>query len=62
MENKSFELSHCNQYRDFIYVEDVVDIIIKTLNNKKAEGEIINLGTGKTFKLKSLFRGYYNEY
>jgi len=54
LKNKSFELSHCNQYRDFIYVEDVTDIIIKTLNNNKANGEIINVGTGKTFKLKSI--------
>ena len=54
LKQKSFELSHCNQYRDFIYVDDVVNLIIKSFNTKKTNGEIFNIGTGKPIKLKSL--------
>jgi nucleoside-diphosphate-sugar epimerase len=54
LKQKSFELSHCNQYRDFIYVDDVVNLIIKSFKVKKANGEIFNIGTGKPIKLKSL--------
>ena len=54
LKQKSFELSHCNQYRDFIYVDDVVNLIIKSFNTKKTNGEIFNIGTGKPIKLKSV--------
>lgn len=54
LKQKSFDLSHCNQYRDFIYIDDVVNLIIKSLKAKKTNGEIFNIGTGKTIKLKVL--------
>ena len=56
IKDKIFELSHCNQYRDFIYIDDVVDIIIKSIDNKNAIGQIFNLGTGKAIKLKSIIK------
>ena len=52
--NKKFDCSEGNQYRDFIYVEDVVNAILKTLNSKNSNGEIINIGTGKPRKLKNI--------
>ena len=54
LQNKSFKLSHCNQYRDFIYIDDVINVIIKMLIIKKTNGEIFNLGTGKPIKLKTV--------
>ena len=54
LKKKSFELSHCNQYRDFIYIDDVVDLIIKSFKLKKSNGEIFNIGTGKPIRLKIL--------
>lgn len=54
LKKKSFDLSHCNQYRDFIYIDDVVDLIIKSLKTEKTNGEIFNIGTGKPIKLKLL--------
>lgn len=56
IKDKIFELSHCNQYRDFIYIDDVVSIIIKSMNNQNAIGQIFNLGTGKPIKLKSIIK------
>lgn len=51
---KKFPCSAGTQYRDFVYVEDVVRAIIKTLLNKKSNGEIINIGSGKPKKIKYL--------
>lgn len=41
-----------NQTRDFVYIEDVVDVIFNTLENKKAVGNVFNIGTGKPTKVK----------
>jgi len=47
IENKSIKLTPGNQRRDFIYIDDVVDIYIKALSyGKKLSGEILNIGTG----------------
>ena len=45
LKDKKFPCSEGTQFRDFIYVEDVVDAIFKSLKNRKALGEIINIGT-----------------
>jgi nucleoside-diphosphate-sugar epimerase len=52
LKNKFFDLSHCNQYRDFIYIDDFVKLIIKSFKIKKSIGEIFNVGSGKPIKLK----------
>jgi len=47
VENKSIKLTSGNQRRDFIYIDDIVDIYIKTLSyGKKLSGQILNMGTG----------------
>jgi nucleoside-diphosphate-sugar epimerase len=38
--------------RDFTYVDDTVNAMIAALETKDIEGEIINLGTSKTHKMK----------
>lgn len=46
-ENRTIKLTPGNQRRDFIYVQDVVDIYIKTMiQGKKLAGQILNMGTG----------------
>ena len=43
------------QYRDYIYVEDLVEAIIILLSKKNLKlGEIINITYGKSFKLKEI--------
>ena len=42
--------------RDFLYVHDTVSGFIKTINSKKAIGEIINLGTGYEISIKILIK------
>jgi nucleoside-diphosphate-sugar epimerase len=54
LKNKKFPCSNGNQFRDFVHVKDVVQAINKSLINKKAKGEIINIGSGKPQKIKNL--------
>ena len=44
------------RYRDFIYIDDVVEYFIRCLNNKKSIGKIINVGTGKKTFVKQIIR------
>jgi nucleoside-diphosphate-sugar epimerase len=44
-----------NQTRDFCYVDDVVEASILTMNNKKIKGgEVINIGSGKSYSINYL--------
>ena len=54
IKNKKFPCSTGNQLRDFVHVDDVVDAIIKSLKNKNAKGQIINIGSGKPGKIKDI--------
>ena len=40
--------------RDFTYIEDTANAMIKALETENIEGEIINIGTGKTHKMKEI--------
>ena len=52
VKNKKFPCSRGNQFRDFVHINDVVNAILKSLTNKNARGQIINIGSGKPKKLK----------
>ena len=54
IENKKFSCSKGNQFRDFLHVDDVVDAIIKSLTNRNARGQIINIGSGKPRKIRNI--------
>ena len=56
IKNKKFACSTGNQLRDFVHVDDVVNAIIKSLANKKAIGQIINIGSGKPKKIKNIIK------
>jgi len=40
--------------RDFTYIEDTANAMIEALETENIEGEIINIGTGKTHKMKEI--------
>lgn len=47
IENGSIKLTSGNQRRDFIYIQDVVNIYIKTISHgNELSGQILNMGTG----------------
>lgn len=52
--NSNFDCSDGSQYRDFTYIDDVIKAIIKVLKNKKTNGQIINIGSGKPYNIKKL--------
>ena len=52
--DKKFNCSTGLQFRDFIYIDDVINAILKTLKNIKTNGEIINIGSNKPVRIKDL--------
>lgn len=54
LEGKSFDMSSGEQMWDMIYIDDVVDAILKAVSADLASGEIINIGTGRGYPLKSI--------
>lgn len=52
--NNSFDCSSGSQLRDFIYVKDLVNAILKSLLNKKTNGEILNIASGKPIQIKKM--------
>ncbi len=55
LENKKFDCSEGKQYRDFIYVDDVVNVIMKSLKSNIV-GEIFNIATGKPKQIKLIIK------
>ena len=50
--NTELNLSNPNSVRDFIFIEDIIDVYLKTIDNvQKIKGEIFNLGTSKQTKI-----------
>jgi nucleoside-diphosphate-sugar epimerase len=69
IQNEKFPCSKGVQLRDFVHVQDVVGAIIKSLINKNARGQIINIGSGKPRKIrtviedvKKISKGGYPQY
>ena len=54
LNNNTFMCSAGKQYRDFLFVDDLLKAIFKCFNNKKSIGEIINIGTGKPRNVKKV--------
>ena len=54
MENKKIQTSHGKQFRDFIYINDLVLVIYKCLKNHKARGQVINVGFGTALNIKEI--------
>ena len=52
--NSSFPCSSGNQYRDFLYVGDAINAMIKCLQNKTLQGEVLNIGSGQPKKIKKI--------
>ncbi len=49
------------QTRDFLYVEDCAEAIVKTVLSNKVWGEIINIGTGKDISINDLAKLIAND-
>lgn len=56
LENKKFNASSGKQLRDFTYITDIIDAMIKILKDNKSVGEIYNLGSGQPIQVKRLIK------
>ena len=52
LKNKNFKCSNGEQERDFLYIDDLINALLKSLDNRNIIGKSINLGYGKSFKVK----------
>jgi UDP-glucose 4-epimerase len=51
-----------NRFRDFIYIDDVVDSFLACLHNKSTYNNIFNIGTGIKTTVKELLEMMTNEF
>lgn len=49
---ESIELSLCEQYRDYCYIENIIDGFLMVATNENAKNEIFNIGSGDLYQLK----------
>ena len=54
LNDNAFDCSAGKQYRDFLFVDDLMKAIFKCFYNKKSIGEIMNIGTGKPYNIKKV--------
>ena len=52
--NTFFDMTLGEQERDFLYIHDLIDVIIKVKKSLNTNGEVINIGFGKSIKLVEL--------
>jgi nucleoside-diphosphate-sugar epimerase len=52
---RDFAMTNGEQQRDFIYINDVVDAIIKTVSSgEKVNGAVLNIGAGVSYQIKEV--------
>lgn len=52
LNHKDIELSGCEQYRDYCYIENIVDGIIMSAKYDAIKNEVFNIGSGKVHQLR----------
>ena len=52
--NNKFNCSPGTQMRDFLFIDDLVELIFKILKIKKTSGEILNAGYGRPIRIRNL--------
>jgi UDP-glucose 4-epimerase len=54
LEGKEIGLTKSEQVRDFVFVEDVADGIVRAARTQAAQGQTINLGTGRGTSVRAM--------
>jgi nucleoside-diphosphate-sugar epimerase len=52
--NKDFSCSHGRQFRDFLYINDLIQALFLILKKPKTAGEIFNIGSGRPLKVRGI--------
>lgn len=61
LEDKEVNLTPCEQYRDYCYIENIMDGFVLAAENEAVKNEIFNIGSGEIFKLKHFVDIIYKE-
>ena len=54
LQDKKFKSTEGNQVRDFIFIDDLINLFVKILNKKNIKHGIYNVGSEKPLKIKSI--------
>jgi nucleoside-diphosphate-sugar epimerase len=54
LNNENFSCSDGKQTRDFLYINDFINLVIKCIENKNVYNRILNAGSGKPTKVKKI--------
>jgi UDP-glucose 4-epimerase len=54
LKSKTFPCTKGDQLRDFLYIDDLVNLMVKIIKKKDINYQIFNVGSGKSIKIKSL--------
>lgn len=61
MNRSPFNMTKGEQYRDFIYIDDLIDAILLLLKDfKNITGEVVNISYGKSYRLVDVAREFSN--
>ena len=52
--NKRFIILNGSLQKDFLYIDDFIDVIFQSIKKKSLYGKIVNIGSGKSIKLSYL--------
>ena len=56
LSNDKFSVSHGEQFRDFCYIDDVVDAIFLSIKSDGCFGNVINIASGKAISIKEVIK------
>ncbi len=56
LKKENFNCTDGLQKRDFLYIDDLINLIFKIFSNKKSKGKIFNAGSGRPIKIKNLIK------
>jgi nucleoside-diphosphate-sugar epimerase len=56
IEDKKFPCSSGVQSRDFIYIDDLIKLILMSFNNSSSVGQVFNVGLGKPINIKKIIK------
>ena len=62
IKNKKIFTTKGDQIRDFCYIDDVTEAIIKCFKSKKTIGEIINIGYGRGHQIKDILKKIFKYF
>ena len=61
LKSKNFNCTSGEQIRDFLYVDDLINLMLKILEKKFSKKKIYNVGSGKPIKIKKIIQIILNK-